>query len=419
VIALVGLAGAACSSCATAITSTPYTVGPDGARFVGKVISDTGGSVDYWAQYGPTKAYGSETSHQTVEVAKNELVTVRLAIGGLERASTYHYRLCASDADQKGGPGCGEDRHFTTQSVGCGDTVTADVKLTGDLDCPQVAGLIVGADGIDIDLAGHGMFGGIAVGGGGPRAIDNTGGYDDLTIRNGSLGAWGFPIFISGASHNRVLKVNAGGAGDGITIEGGTYNEIRHSQVFGRSAGIKVSYSDGLVVADTSAQGVFGSGIVAGGDLVRIVRNESRHDGGGVGPTSGIQLAGAGGRIADNTVTGSWNVGGISVYGPDNVLLDNQVSGAAFPCCPLNSQAIGDGIFVGTGSSGSVLRRNRGDDNEGDGIQVASAGVKLEDNHGFGNGDLGIEAVAGVIDLGGNTAGGNGNPLQCLNVFCP
>jgi hypothetical protein len=409
----------ACCGCATAITSTPYTIAPDSAGVVGKVVSDTGGDVQYWAQYGPTTAYGSETPHQTVNVAKGALVTVRLAIAGLQRATTYHYRLCASDTQQKGGPGCGQDQQLTTQSAGCGETVTTDVKLTGDLDCPQTAGFVVGADGVDVNLAGHGMFGGITSGGGGPRAIDNAGGYDDLTVRNGSLGAWGFGIFTSGASRNRILDVDAGAAGDAVTIQGGSGNEIRNSGVFGRSFGIRVSDSDGLVIADTRAEGSFGSAIEVSGDQARIVRSETPHSGGAMSITSGIQLTGSAGRIVDNTVDGGWDVGGIAVYGPNNVLLDNDVRNAAFPCCPLDSAAIGDGIFVGTGSAGTVLRRNRGDSNAGDGIEVRSAQVKLESNAAFSNGDLGIEAVAGVIDLGGNTAGLNGNPLQCVNVFCP
>jgi hypothetical protein len=408
-----------CSGCATAITSTPYTISPDSAGVLGKVVSDTGGDVEYWAQYGPTTAYGSETQHQTVNVAKGTLVTVRPLIGGLQRATTYHYRLCARDAQQKGGPGCGADQQLTTQSVGCGETVTTDVTLTGDLDCPQAAGFIVGADGVDVNLAGHGMFGGIASGGGGPRGIDNSGGYDDLTVRNGSLAGFGFAIVVDGGSRNQILDVTASAAGNAVTIEGGASDEIRRSRLFGRSFGIDVADSDGLVIADSRAEGSFGSAIEVAGDFARIVRNETPHSGGAFGLTSGIQLAGAGGRIVDNTVGGAWDTGGIAVYGPNNVLLDNTVRNAEFPCCPLDFEGIGDGIFVSAGSSGTVLRRNRGDSNDGDGIEVRSPGVKLESNSAFGNGDLGIDAVAGVIDLGGNTASGNGNPLQCRNVFCP
>jgi hypothetical protein len=383
------------------------------------VISDTGGAVEYWVQYGPTAAYGSETPHQTVDAAPGTLVTVRPSIEGLQRATTYHYRLCASDSQQKGGPGCGMDQQFTTQSVGCGETVTTDVRLTGDLDCPQAAGFIVGADGVDINLAGQTMFGGIASGGGGPRGIDNSAGYDDLTVRNGGVAGFGFAIFIDGGNRNRLLDVTAGAAGNAVTIEGGADDEIRRSRLFGRSFGIKVAASSGLVIADSRAEGSFGSAIEVAGDFARIVRNETPHSGGALGLTSGIQLTGAGGRIVDNTVDGAWDTGGIAVYGPNNVLLDNNVRNATFPCCPADFAGMGDGIFVSAGSSGTVLRRNRGDSNEGDGIEVRSPGVKLESNTAFSNGDLGIEAVAGVIDLGGNTAGLNGNPLQCRNVFCP
>jgi len=408
-----------CSGCATAITSTPYSISPDSAGVLGKVVSDTGGGVEYWVQYGPTAAYGSETQHQTVNVAQGSLVTVRPVIGGLQRATAYHYRLCARDAQQKGGPGCGADQQLTTQSVGCGETVTTDVTLTGDLDCPQAAGFIVGADGVDVNLAGHGMFGGIASGGGGPRGIDNSGGYDDLTVRNGTVGGFGFGVVIHGANRNRILGVHSGVAGNAVTIDGGAANEIRRSDVFGRSFGIKVTDSDGLVIADSRSEGSFGSAIAVSGDLARIVRNETPHTGGSFSVTSGIELIGSGGRITDNAVDGAWDLGGIAVYGPNNAVLDNEVSNAEFVCCPTDSDANGDGIFVGPGSSATALRRNSSNSNAGDGIEVRSAGVKLESNGAFSNGDFGIDAVAGVIDLGGNTAGSNGNPLQCRNVFCP
>jgi hypothetical protein len=406
------------SGCATAITSTPFTIGPNDGGVVGKVISDTGGPVEYWAQFGPTTAYGSATAHQTVNVAQNALVTVRVTITGLQRSTTYHYRLCASDSQQKGGPGCGQDQSLTTQSVGCGETVTTDVKLTGDLDCPQVAGLIIGADGVDINLAGHGMFGSIASGGGGPIGIENSGGYDDVTIRNGAVGAFGFGIETKDASRNHILNVTAGGAGNAVTIQGGADNEIRRSDLFGRSFGLKSTGSTGLIVADTSSRGGFGSAIEVSGDGARIVRDRTVTTGVSESNISGIRLVGSGGRVAGNHVEGPWPSGGIAISGPNNTVVDNTVFDAA-PLFPTGMDSDGDGIFVGAGSSGTVLKRNRAEQNEGDGIDVNSAGVSLGDNAAFNNGDLGIEAVSGVIDLGGNTAGGNGDPLQCANVFCP
>lgn len=416
--ALSALVLVACSGCATAVTGFPTSIAEDRATVAGKVVNDIGVLIEYWAQYGPTQAYGSETPHEFIGTPDYEVQSVFPRIAGLQRSTSYHYRVCARDTAQQGGPGCGEDRTFTTQSAGCGDTLTADLRLTGDLDCPQEAGFSIGADGVDVDLAGHGMFGSIASGGGGPTGIDNSAGYDDLTVRNGTVGGFGFGIVTDGASRNRVLNVFAAAAGNAVTIDGGSFNEIRNSDLSGRSWGIRVTSSDSFLVSGTSASGGFGDGISVSGDLARIVRNELARPGGGSQSVSGIVLTGSGARIADNRVEGSWSLGGINATGANNVVVDNVVTGALFPSMGDPASA-GDGIFVLASSGGTVVRRNRADDNEGDGIEVRSAGVKLEGNAAFGNGDWGIDAVTGVIDLGGNIAGGNGNPGQCRNVFCP
>jgi Right handed beta helix region len=381
------------------------------------VVSDAGGQVEYWAQYGLTTGYGSETSHQTVTVAQNALVTVHVTISGLQRATTYHYRLCAQDNQQRGGPGCGADVQLTTQPYGCGETVTTDAKLTGNLNCPQQPGLIVGAAGIDINLAGHFMNGGIASGGGGPTGIDNTGGFDDVTIRNGTVSAFGTGVGTANASRNRILNITAAAAGDAVDIDGGQDNEIRHGDLFGRSFGIRAS-GTGLVVADTSSTGVFGDGISASGDHIRIVRNRVPRSGGDFPIASGIRFVGSEGRIAGNVVSGAWSAGGLVAFGSNDVLVDNQVFDAANPGIPSPPPEYGDGIFVGAFATGITLRGNRAERNESDGIDVRASATKLESNAAFNNGGWGILAVPGVTDLGGNTAGGNGAG-QCQNVFCP
>jgi Right handed beta helix region len=414
---LIAAAALVCSGCATGLTGSPTSIAPDSALVLGKVVSDTGGEVEFWVEFGRTTAYGSETAHDTVTAAPNTLVTVGAQIDGLQRATLYHYRFCARDSQQRGGPGCGEDRRFTTQSAGCGETVTSDIRLTGNLECPQEPGFVIGADGVDINLAGHSMLGGIGVGGGGPRGIDNSGGFDGLTVRNGDVTGFGFGIFISGGTANRVLDVAAAAAGNAITIEGGSLNEIRNSDLFGRSWGVLVTDSDDLLVAGTSASGAFGDGISVRGDFARILRNRVVRQGAPFPPVSGIALTGSDARVADNHVEGSWSSGGIAVSGARNVLVENVVVGATLPAVGEPASA-GDGIFVGAFSSGATLRRNRADDNQGDGLEVQAPGTRLGDNSAFDNGDYGIQAVPGVIDLGGNGAGGNGNPAQCLNLFC-
>jgi hypothetical protein len=417
---LTGLAAVlavACTGCATGISGSATTISTTAATVHGLVVSDVGGGLGYWAEYGTTKSYGLKTPVQVTEVAQNTPVPAILTITGLLRSTLYHYRICAEDSQQRGGPGCGEDRRFTTQAYGCGDTVTTSFKLTGDLDCSQVAGFVVGADGIDINLAGQRMDGGIGSGGGGPRAIDNAGGFDDLTVRNGTLGGFGFGVVSDGGSRNRVLNVNAGAAGNAVTLDGGTDNEVRRSELFGRSFGLRSTGSSRLIVADTSSGGGFGSAIEVTGDGARIVRNRTVTAGVSSSNMSGIRLIGSGGRVAENHVEGPWPAGGISISGPDNTVLDNTVLEAA-PLFATGMDSDGDGIFVSAGSSGTLLKRNRAEQNAGDGIDVNSAGVRLGDNAAFDNGGWGIIAVSGVVDLGGNSAGGN-RAGQCRSVFCP
>lgn len=358
-----------------------------------------------------------ESAHQTINVAQNTPTTVGVAITGLQRATLYHFRLCARDSQQQGGPGCGGDRGFTTQSAGCGDVVTTDIKLTGDLFCPQQPGFIVGANGVDINLAGHDIEGGISVGGGGPIAIDNRGGFDDVTVRNGSLGGFGSAFAGENTNRNRLLGIKASAAGFTVTFRGGQSNEIRRSDVFGRGQAVMALQSDGLVIADTAADSAFFAAIDVSGDGIRLVRNELAQANLDTRDASGMVLAGNNGRIAYNHVEG-WTEGGIVTSGSDNAIVRNRVLNNPLLFGSQPNQGFGDGILVNAFSAHTLLRANRADGNGDDGIDVRDTTSRLGENTASMNGDFGIDAAAGVTDLGGNTASGNGNPLQCRNVFC-
>ena len=66
----------------------------------------------------------------------------------------------------------------------CGETITEDTTLTADLDCTTTDGLIIGADNITIDLNSNTVTG---VTCNGCYGIDNTNGFDDVTIKSGSI----------------------------------------------------------------------------------------------------------------------------------------------------------------------------------------------------------------------------------------
>ena len=78
-------------------------------------------------------------------------------------------------------------------TVTCGQTLTHSVRLANDLsNCPG-DGLVIGAPGVTVDLNGH-TIDGVAtqiedcdVPPFGSAGIQNSGGYDGLTIKNGTL----------------------------------------------------------------------------------------------------------------------------------------------------------------------------------------------------------------------------------------
>ena len=401
----------ACGGCATGITGSPRTVTAAGAIVDGRVVSTVGGGVEYWAQYGPTRAYGSQTPHSIATAQQNVPLPVVVEIAGLARSTTYHYRLCASDSQQTGGPACGSDQTLRTQSFDCGETITSSVRLTQNLSCPSgvPAALVIGADGIDVNLGGHLLAGAIGSGAG-AESIRNDG-HADVTVRNGQvLGT----IRLSGASRNRIRDVDAGSTGAGIVVDGGEANEIRASSVDARGGGIGATGSDDLVVAGTDVISVFGPGIQVEGDRAHVVRNAVTR--GDIAGFSAIELTGSGGRIVDNDVTGAWVTGGIAMLaGAGNLIAENDVSGGRLDP---NLDRGGDGIFVDDLATGTFLRDNVTHANAGDGMEVQGSGARLRGNSADGNGDFGIDAAAGTVDLGGNSASGNGNPLQCRNVFC-
>ena len=407
-----------CTGCASGLTGDPLIVAPDGATVRGQVISDAAGSVEYWVEYGPTRAYGSESAHATVSVQANAPTDVSSSVGGLARSMAYHYRLCAQDGSQRGGPGCGEDRRLVTQAVGCGETVAADVRLTGDLLCFG-PGLKIGADGVAVNLAGHALRGSAGTGGGGPTGVDNSNGYDDVTVRNGWLTAWGTVFHAVGANRNRLVRVTGVGNGTGVSFEGGSDNEVRRGDVFGRSLGMSVNGSQRFVLADSEVSGAFSGVLALSADDARIVRNRFPRMGDEFPLATAMEVAGSRDLISANSVTGAWSDGGMLVAGADNRVVDNEVSGATRPDLSPPDDSLGNGIVINAFSAGVLLRGNRAHDNEGDGIKVLASGVRIGSNAADDNGDFGIDAVAGVTDLGGNTASGNGNPLQCRNVFCP
>ncbi|WP_432492366.1 right-handed parallel beta-helix repeat-containing protein [Kineococcus auxinigenes] len=74
--------------------------------------------------------------------------------------------------------------------VACGETITADVRLAADLRCPGPSGLVVAADGVEVDLDGHEITGPGLVAGRSAAAHGISVEAHDVTIRGGRIAGW-------------------------------------------------------------------------------------------------------------------------------------------------------------------------------------------------------------------------------------
>jgi parallel beta-helix repeat protein len=353
--------------------------------------------------------------------------------------------------------------------VSCGDRITADTTLQQDLvNCPN-HGIVIGADGITLDLNGH-----LVDGDGTPAADCNqrkepcdfglfNDGHDRVTVRDGSVREFAVGVLFGTARgrarHNRVLGVSAtrnqftglgifsqvrslvrNSSGDGSLDREGSglaLGDSHHVRILNNS--FRRNPHNGIVTFDTNRNLIRGNvfsrngdeGIlVEGGARFQITRNRFVRNGGGItlGPSNrsvvtsnrivggrdGIRVEkGRGNLVAENLVVDTRHVGitlGIHdpfIGGAENVVRGNLVR-----------RSHADGIVVVSKDRHSVLLRNVVTRSGDDGFDVDSSTTTLTGNRARRNGDLGIEAVRGVVDGGGNTASGNGNPLECTNVFC-
>jgi hypothetical protein len=319
------------------------------------------------------------------------------------------------------------------RTVTCGEVITQSTAVDNNLLCDASSGLVIGANGVRLDLRGHTiqttadrLFNS------GFTGIDVQG-HDDVVVRNGNaFGSGLFPgLWVTG-SRNRLVDVTA--FGETSFVVNGDYNVLRHVSGFRlRVSGnnTTVSSSDGLF-ADVSGTGhrIVDSdlrGARIWGDHVTLARN--------LVPT--IRLEGD-----DNRVVRNRGVASLVLSGADrNFVAHNQIGGpdppVSFDGPPglqvgLEDPAIGNaivdndvsevalefpGIWVGAGSVWTQVLRNRSHSNPGDGILVEEHGTLVRGNVANGNGKLGINAP-GVSDGGGNRASGNADARQCVGVVC-
>jgi parallel beta-helix repeat protein len=355
--------------------------------------------------------------------------------------------------------------------VSCGSTISTDTTLDADLvDCPN-NGIVIGADGITLNLNGHSISGdGTQFADCPKREFCDFGvlnvGHDGVTVKKGSVrDFFNAGVLIGSVRDNRVLGVSSKANGFfGLVVSESSRSEIRdgsfshnippegdgigvffsdHTKIAGNSIkdnpgpGIHVDGSNGNLIKGNlfshSSPGVLiggdrgadrgdrnevrgnrfvqnGEGILIGrGSRNVIARNHLSRDGSGIGIEKGRHNL-----IARNVVVDARNRG--IRLGLD--LPDGSIGGA--------DNVIRRNVVKGSGGDGflinrkgaSVLKLNVATGAKGDGFDVESKATRLAKNRATHNADLGIEAVRGVIDGGGNRASHNGDRRQCTNIVC-
>lgn len=303
--------------------------------------------------------------------------------------------------------------------VSCGDTITVDTTLDSDLiDCPN-NGILIGADGITLDLNGHVIDGDRTPAAGcNPEVefcdagVGNE--HDRVVIKGGRVRDFGLGVFMFAARHNRLRGLSTfRNTFIGIVLIRSARSVVKRSSASRNglttdSPGMALFESHHNRIAHNRMVGNADVGLeVVGSDHNHILHNRLRRH-----PLDGIVIDGRFNEIARNRVIR--NNGGILIskvgnFGPivGNVVRRNFVRGARR-----------GGLGVDPVARRTLLRRNLVVGSARDGIFVLNRRTKLTGNRAFRNGDLGIQAVRGVIDGGGNVARNNGDPRQCVNIIC-
>lgn len=250
--------------------------------------------------------------------------------------------------------------------VACGTEITQDTTLHHNIVACPGDGLVIAADDVTLNLAGHKISGtgtgaGVSVRGG--RAV----------VKNGAINGFGDAVDLPGSM--------PGNRGFGA--------ELSRMKIMRNGGAVSANVASVAITDSTIADNA--SGVQVFGGPLTMVRN----------------------RVVRNG--GLWAIynregGGTSLY-QDNVIAHNA----------------GDGLFIR--EAVSRLIGNRASRNGGNGIYVIDSYAApwpywFADNVANHNGLLGIAFLlpdpinTDYADGGGNLARGNGDPAQCVGITC-
>jgi hypothetical protein len=278
------------------------------------------------------------------------------------------------------------------QDIGCGAVLAADTTLTADVtECPGT-GLVIGAPGITVDLGGHTVSGGFPGGAPDQVGIDDSAGFDGVTIRNGAVhnfergGVW-----LAGVDDARVEQLDIELSSEfGVLVDGGSRNVVRDNRMlFPGTSGIAVrGTSRANVVADNRVESQAGGGIALGG-----------------------------GPVADTTIRGNEVTGGLADERPGGGILVGA-DGSAVTGTRLRGNYVhfnfDRGVLVGAGAGDTTIAANRFADNLYSAIENEAPNTSIRANR-FHE-EIGLTSVAVWIKEGSSGIDVEGNSMRGIGL---
>lgn len=299
----------------------------------------------------------------------------------------------------------------SAEELTCGQVITTSVVLTHDLrDCPD-DGLVVGASNIVINLNGHTIDGDEPPDYVGGNGIVVPGPYHGVTIKNGTIRGFSWGIELNNTKGNKLKQLTVTENNLGLEIEFSESNVVRDLWFdHNRDANVRLLSSDHNRIRGNHFEGGrWGVILSEGSDSNRVVHNVMVGD--ATSTDRGIQIdaESAANVAARNRVRGFGQYGiAVETDAARTRVIENRV----------RSNGI-HGILIGE-TSRTVVKRNRSNNNFGDGIHVleTAANATVTGNVTNKNGGWGIAVLTDVRDPDGNRARRNGQPDQCFGIIC-
>lgn len=251
--------------------------------------------------------------------------------------------------------------------LACGSVVTHSIVLTADVGPCTGDGIVVGADGIVVDLNGHTVSGAPSVGRVGVL-VENR---HRVTVRNGRVTRFEAGIALVGGGSHRV---------EGMTATGNVSPLAQTS--FGSGIAARNSSGNAIVGNRATGNSPWGGITLLGASSHNLIEgNDASHNVGLLGGFSseadgiGFQLSG-GASPTFNVVRGNTTIGngddgiGLGFGSNDNLIVGNEVSRNGFVYHPDAAEGSAHGIRIGIRAFRNRVEHNRSTYNARDGILI-------------------------------------------------